>query len=88
MSGDRERIGNVMFICSCNGHRKSEIRKLADHGVQTAVVAYHMLDGPPRCGRCLEHAQAVIDEVHGLTDDDTDAAPAGGPPLAGNLAAS
>ena len=54
-----------MYVCICNGYRDSEICAVAAAGVRCARKAYDALGGPPRCGRCLFAAQALIDGVHG-----------------------
>jgi len=53
-----------MYICVCNGHRESEIRKAAASGLRSAPEIYRHLGKPVRCGRCLELASRVVDEVH------------------------
>jgi bacterioferritin-associated ferredoxin len=59
-----------MFVCVCNRYRDSEIRAAARSGMKCPREIYSALGNPPRCGRCLEFAAAVIEEVH------ADAAPA------------
>lgn len=54
-----------MFVCICNGHRASEIRDAARSGLRSASEIYARLGKPVRCGRCLELATSVIEEVHG-----------------------
>jgi bacterioferritin-associated ferredoxin len=51
-----------MYVCICNGYRDCEIKALAQQGVRSAHAAYHTLGAGPRCGRCLNTAQRVIDE--------------------------
>jgi bacterioferritin-associated ferredoxin len=53
-----------MYICICNGHREHDIRQAAESGLRCAREIYTHLGKPPRCGRCLEVAAKVIDEVH------------------------
>ena len=53
-----------MFICICNGHRERDIREAAAQGLRCAREIYTHLGKPPRCGRCLELATRVIEEVH------------------------
>jgi bacterioferritin-associated ferredoxin len=53
-----------MFICICNGHRERDIRAAAEAGLTCAREIYRHLGKPVRCGRCLETAAVVIDEVH------------------------
>lgn len=55
-----------MYICICNGHRDSDIRSVAEtSGLTCPREIYTYLGKPPRCGRCLETASRVIEEVHG-----------------------
>jgi bacterioferritin-associated ferredoxin len=57
-----------MYICICNGHRDRDIRsKAAETGLRCARAIYAHLGKPPRCGRCLDLAAQVIEEVHGAT---------------------
>ena len=58
-----------MFICICNAYRERDIAGLARSGVHCARKAYAMLGAGPRCGQCLEDAQALIDLVHGARRD-------------------
>jgi bacterioferritin-associated ferredoxin len=53
----------VMIVCLCNCYRDSEIRGLAQRGHSCARQAYAALGQGPNCGRCLEMAQSIIDEV-------------------------
>jgi bacterioferritin-associated ferredoxin len=53
-----------MFVCICNGHRDSEIRAAAAEGLTCARAIYRHLGKPPRCGRCLDLASELVDEVH------------------------
>ena len=53
-----------MYVCICNGHRDSEIREVAAQGLRCAREIYRKLGKPPRCGRCLEFATQLVDEVH------------------------
>ena len=53
-----------MYVCICNRYRDTEICQLARSGVRCARVAYSSLGNGPRCGRCLDHAQTLIDEIH------------------------
>jgi len=53
-----------MYICVCNGHRESEIREAAATGLRCAREIYRHLGKPPRCGRCLDLAAKLVDEVH------------------------
>jgi len=55
-----------MYVCICNGHRDSEIRRAAQaSGLTSARAIYAHLGKPPRCGRCLELADRLVAEVHG-----------------------
>ena len=51
-----------MFVCMCNGHRDSDIRKVAATGLTCAREIYRKLGKPARCGRCLEFAAELIAE--------------------------
>jgi bacterioferritin-associated ferredoxin len=53
-----------MFICICNGHRDSEIRAAAAAGLRSPQEIYRHLGKPPRCGRCLDLAAEIVNEVH------------------------
>ncbi|HUF71774.1 MAG TPA: (2Fe-2S)-binding protein [Gammaproteobacteria bacterium] len=53
-----------MYICICNGHRDSDIRAKAAEGLRCAREIYRHLGKPARCGRCLDLAARVVDEVH------------------------
>lgn len=53
-----------MYVCICNGHRDSEIRRVAAAGIKSARDIYAHLGKPPRCGRCLEFANKLVAEVH------------------------
>ena len=53
-----------MYICVCNGHRESEIREAAANGLRCAREIYRHLGKPARCGRCLDTAAAVVEQVH------------------------
>jgi bacterioferritin-associated ferredoxin len=57
-----------MFVCICNGHRDSDIRRVAATGVSCARQIYRRLGKPVRCGRCLEFAAGVIAEVQTTSD--------------------
>jgi len=50
-----------MYVCMCNAITDRDLAGLAREGVGCAKEAYHRLGGAPNCGRCLDHAQAVID---------------------------
>jgi bacterioferritin-associated ferredoxin len=54
-----------MYICVCNGHRESEIREAAAaSGLSCVREIYRHLGKPARCGRCLDTASEVVNEVH------------------------
>ncbi len=53
-----------MFVCICNGHRDGEIRAAAETGLSCPRQIYRRLGKPVRCGRCLDAATRVIEEVH------------------------
>jgi bacterioferritin-associated ferredoxin len=57
-----------MYICICNGHRECDIRDAAREGLRSAPEIYRRLGKPVRCGRCLEVATQVIEEVHATND--------------------
>ena len=54
-----------MYVCVCNGHRDCEIREAAKSGLRCARTIYAHLGKPPQCGRCLDVATTLIEEVHG-----------------------
>ena len=50
-----------MIVCLCNGHNDREIRaKAAELGSTCPVAIYSALEGPPRCGRCLDYAGRML----------------------------
>lgn len=53
----------AMYVCLCNGHRDREIRDAAKLGLRSAPEIYSYLGKPVRCGRCLDFATRLIDEV-------------------------
>jgi bacterioferritin-associated ferredoxin len=53
-----------MYVCICNGHRDSDIRAAAQGGLTCARKIYRHLGKPARCGRCLEFATQLVEEVH------------------------
>ena len=53
-----------MYVCICNGYRDADIRRVAQTGIRCARTAYLLLGDGPRCGRCLDVAQDLIDRVH------------------------
>jgi bacterioferritin-associated ferredoxin len=68
-----------MFVCICNGHRSSDIRRVAATGVKCPREIYNRLGKPARCGRCLEFASRLVDEVHAALG--TEATPTAPPPV-------
>ncbi len=50
-----------MYVCVCNGYREADVLQAAARGERFAEEAYRSLGNGPRCGRCLEVAQALID---------------------------
>lgn len=55
-----------MYVCICNGHRDSDIRGAAEEaGLRCPREIYSYLGKPARCGRCLDFASKLIEEVHG-----------------------
>ena len=56
-----------MYVCICNGHREHDIRRAAATCLRCARAIYSHLGKPVRCGRCLDVAARVIEEVHGAT---------------------
>ncbi len=54
----------VMYVCICNGHRDRDIRDAAKTGLRCAREIYRHLGKPARCGRCLDFAAQLIEEVH------------------------
>jgi len=53
-----------MYVCICNGHRDRDIRDAARRGLKCAREIYRELGKPARCGRCLELATRLVEEVH------------------------
>ena len=51
-----------MYVCLCHGYTDSQIRRLVEEGVTSAAEAYERLGETPECGKCLDEAQAVIDQ--------------------------
>jgi bacterioferritin-associated ferredoxin len=56
-----------MYVCICNGHRDSDIRSAAAAGLRCPREIYRHLGKPARCGRCLDFAGKLVDEVHGAS---------------------
>ncbi len=57
-----------MYVCLCNGTRDHDLRKVAQSGIRCARRAYASLGARPRCGRCLDTAQQIVDEAHSAND--------------------
>lgn len=50
-----------MIVCLCNRHNDRDIRaKAAEIGSTCPVTVYTALQGPPRCGRCLDYAACML----------------------------
>jgi len=58
-----------MYVCLCNGTRDRELREAANNGIRCARKAYASLGTRPRCGRCLDLAQEILDEAHEIAND-------------------
>jgi bacterioferritin-associated ferredoxin len=55
-----------MYVCLCNGYRDAEIREVAESGVRCVREVYLTLGNGPCCGTCLDCAQDIVDDVHGV----------------------
>jgi len=53
-----------MYVCVCNGHSDRDIRQAAQSGLRCARTIYAQLGKPIRCGRCLQTAERLVEEVH------------------------
>ncbi len=62
-----------MYVCICNRYRENDLRNLAAGGARSAEEAYSVLGNGPRCGRCLEFAQALMDEMSAAPAADSSA---------------
>lgn len=50
-----------MIVCLCNGHNDRDIRAKAEEiGSSCPITVYSALEGPPRCGRCLDYAGQML----------------------------
>ena len=58
-----------MYVCVCNGHSDRDIKRIAQSGVSCARDIYIQLGKPIRCGRCIEMAEQLVQEVHESTLD-------------------
>jgi bacterioferritin-associated ferredoxin len=57
-----------MIVCICNAYRTAEIEaKARETGHCDAYRVYQALGAAPRCGSCLDMAQDIVDDVHGVT---------------------
>ena len=57
-----------MIVCICNAYRTAQIEaKARETGHCDAYAVYQALGAAPRCGCCLEMAQEIVDDVHGVT---------------------
>jgi bacterioferritin-associated ferredoxin len=56
-----------MIVCICNAYRSAEIEaKARETGIADAYALYQAMGAAPRCGCCLETAQELVDDVHGV----------------------
>jgi bacterioferritin-associated ferredoxin len=56
-----------MIVCICNAYRTAEIEaKARETGPCDVYAVYQSLGAAPRCGCCLETAQDIVDDVHGI----------------------
>ena len=53
-----------MYVCLCNGYNDSDIREIAKDGIHSVLEVYLILGKGPCCGKCLDLAQEIIDNVH------------------------
>jgi bacterioferritin-associated ferredoxin len=54
-----------MYVCLCNGHRSSDIERMArDQNMTCPKAIYQALGGPVCCGTCLDVAQEIVEDVH------------------------
>ena len=53
-----------MYVCVCNGHSDRDIRRAARSGLRCARTIYAELGKPVRCGRCVQTAERLVQEVH------------------------
>ena len=67
-----------MYVCVCNGHSDRDIRRAARSGLRCARTIYAQLGKPLRCGRCLQTAERVVQEVHDAVSDGREPAAAQG----------
>ena len=56
-----------MFVCICNGHRDRDIAAAARSGMTCPRKIYRSLGKPVRCGRCIDTATEIVQQVHGAT---------------------
>lgn len=62
-----------MYVCVCNGHSDRDIRRAARSGLRCARTIYAQLGKPIRCGRCLQTAERLVQEVHEAVSGDREA---------------
>ncbi len=60
----------AVYVCVCNGHSDRDIRRAARSGLRCARTIYAQLGKPPRCGRCLQEAERLVQEVHDAVSDE------------------
>jgi bacterioferritin-associated ferredoxin len=54
-----------MYVCLCNGHRSSDIERVArDQNLTCPKAVYQALGGPVCCGTCLDVAREIVEDVH------------------------
>jgi len=58
-----------MYVCVCNGHSDRDIKRIAQSGASCARDVYIQLGKPIRCGRCVEMAEQLVQEVRESTVD-------------------
>jgi len=58
-----------MYVCVCNGHSDRDIRRAAESGIRCTRTIYEQLGKPIRCGRCIQTADRLVQEVHASTLD-------------------
>jgi len=68
----------AMYVCVCNGHSDRDIRSAARSGLRCARTIYAQLGKPLRCGRCLQTAERLVQEVHEAVSDERPSASARG----------
>ncbi len=61
----QDSVHPIMYVCLCNGHRDTDIRRATESGLRCVNAIYQSLGGAPRCGRCLPLARSLVAEVCG-----------------------